>query len=239
MDMKNKASDYIKSFFKSITIRQWAAIIFMLVAVLVAIIGSLSGAFVFTQTRMLSFLPFINDRVTVINLAPNLISTLIAIILHTLLVIRRGSLRFGNPYEYIILPLNILLCATFIAVLVSDATRIPIIGNIGFNPHVLILFTIIFTAMSMKSIAGFGWILLFLLSFSRINQVSDAMGMWGTIYILSAYISIVFQATNSIGIDFFKSLKDDFMAGTKLVGESMQESGKKIKAGGDAIKKLI
>jgi len=29
------------------------------------------------------------------------------------------------------------------------------------------------------------------------------------------------------------------MAGTKLAGESMQESGRQIKAGGNAIKKLI
>jgi hypothetical protein len=217
---------------------QWAAVLFMLAAFLIAIIGSISESFIYTRTHLLSFLPWINTEI-VINLMPNLISTLIAVILHTIIILRRGTLRFNNLYEYIILFLNILVCATFISVLVSNTARILIFGNIGFNPQTLIIFTIIFTVTSMKSVAGLGWIILFTLSLTRISQVSVAMGIWGAIYILCVYASVILQAKNSKGIKFLDNLKNDFFAGGKKISESVDETGKSIEGSVSKVARLL
>jgi hypothetical protein len=63
----------------------------------------------------------------------------------------------------------------------------------------------------MAAIAGFIWIILFLLSAARIAVGNEAMGMWGTVYIMSAFLGIIFQLKQQ-SAGFLSSLKQDFLS---------------------------
>jgi len=223
-DTHQTIKGYSKKIFYSMSPTQWMALLLMLIPVVISIISINDRVFQYTQKH--GIFRLYRTTTETLNFAPTLISVSVAIILHSLMVLRRGTLRFGNLYEYLILILNILFSASFVTILTGDKIRIPLLGE--YNPQVLILSTIIFTAVGMKSIAGFGWIALSILSFSSLTNASKALGLMGAIYVLCAYLSILTQAKNSLDIGFIQNLRDDFFAGARIVGEAMNEGGEAI-----------
>ena len=72
----------------------------------------------------------------------------------------------------------------------------------------LITSAIALSWLGMRSVAGLGWILVFIATTYNLATVSEAMGIWGFVFIASAFLGLIFHAD---------------LAPEKLIGEMMDE----------------
>jgi hypothetical protein len=130
-----------------------------------------------------SFIPWHNGAL-VVSLKPSMISTLLAIGLYSALVIRLKGLHnsFCSFSDTVLSLLTILFCSSFINFFLND--------NIG---KIILLVSLLLSWLGLKFIAGIVWIVLIAFVGTRVMIVNAAMGVWGSIYILSAFVGIVLQ----------------------------------------------
>ena len=184
------------------SIRRLMGIVFMLIAVLIS----------FPEYSYTKKVLKIWDTNKVENIRPSLESTLCAIVLVMSSIIRnRTSI---SVYTSIIYILNILFCASFMSLFFSgEPWKIPIIPfiiDIKISSQHFLILAILASWLSMRTLSGFIWIALFFLSVTRLSEMQAAMGAFGVVYVLSAFLSIFCQ-TKDLMVDFIPSLKNDFL----------------------------
>ena len=149
----------------------------------------------------LSFFPWhIPGTSIVISLQPSLFTTLISIILYSSVVIRIKGLKnsFNSVIETAGTMLTIIFVASFTAIFIGE-TSIPIkLGpfinfTIPISGHLLLLLATLLSWLGIAVIARFVWVALFGLAALRLVAADAAMGIWGMIYIISAFLGIIFQ----------------------------------------------
>jgi hypothetical protein len=130
-----------------------------------------------------SFIPWYSGPL-VFSLKPSMLSTLLAIGLYSALVIRLKGLHnsFCSPSDTILSLLTILFCSSFINFFLND--------NFG---KILLLVSLLLSWLGLKFIAGIVWIVLIAFVGTRVMVANTAMGVWGSLYILSAFLGIVLQ----------------------------------------------
>jgi hypothetical protein len=211
-----------------ILFRQTLSIVFMAIPVLISfepfrVVIEKTFLWVFHRTKEVPF-----------SISPSLVSTLAAIMLYLSIIIRYNRKMFSDVYETIIICLNILFCASFMEIFFPKGIwNIPFI-NISSQSFLLI--AIILSWVSMRAIAGFIWIFLFILAVTRIAGLNVAMGNLGVVYILSAFVSMGLQMGDSIKI--ISSFRNDFIGTAKHIGGDINSSKSFVKKN-NTVKKHI
>lgn len=145
---------------------------------------------------------------SVLTLTPNLLSTLVAIALYSGVVIRNKFEIFEEPIKVILCVVNVLFLASLSRVFVSSKQWTIPFFNI--SNYAILIVAIALSWLGMKAVSGYAWILLLVTSIGQMTKVNDAMGFNGTIYILSAFISMGLQLTSGFLVVDFNSLKTEF-----------------------------
>jgi hypothetical protein len=160
----------------------------------------------------LSFIPWHSGGI-IISLAPSMLSTMIAIALYSAVIIRLKGLQnsFNCASETILSCLTILFCASFISFLSGKETIQIFWFKLFISGKVLLTFAVLLSWIGMAAIAGFIWVALFIFAATRILLGDLAMGFWGNIYVLSAFLGIVFQLKQQ-SANFLDALGGDMVS---------------------------
>jgi hypothetical protein len=197
-----------------------AAIVLMVIPVFI----SFTQEFSYTKTVFFFF-----RSTTNYSIAPSLISALAGIFLYLSIVVRGRINLFSNVYETVIVVLNILFCASFLEMFFpKEPWNIPLLN---ISSQAFLVIAIIFSWIGMRSFAGFIWIGLFLMALSRIVGLNMAMGLWGVVYIMTAFVSIGLQLKDHVHL--LSDFKNDFIGITSRIAEdsklSISETKKAVK----------
>ena len=159
---------------------------------------------------------------------PDVITTMYAVFMYSSLLVR-GIVDIDLKTEktpilvmrIVLLSLNVLFIASFLSIFVNAKTFL------GVSSQALFIFAIALSWLGVKSIAGYVWVLLFLLSLGNISKINEAMGLFGAIYVLSAFISIAFQfIPNNKFSELAQAFKSDFKVAKTEIQEDLSEAKK-------------
>ena len=172
-----------------------------------------------------------------VDISPSMISTIVAIALYSSLIVRglvqlnlKTEKRLVIFLELILICLNILFISSFLKLIIDSK---PIEGlPFNISSSAILAFAVVVSWIGMKSIAGYVWVLLFIMSITRMTNVDYSMGVVGAFYVLSAFISILFQfIPNNSFSKFGQALMSDFKSTRVVVQEDLsaaKETTKKI-----------
>jgi len=161
-----------------------------------------------------------------IIIRPNLITTMVAVFMYSSLLVR-GIVNIDlktekTPIlvmEIVLLSLNVLFIASFLSIFVKEKTFL------GVSSQGFLIFGIALSWLGVKSIAGYVWVLLFLLSLGNVSKINEAMDFLGAIYVLSAFISIAFQfIPNNKFSELAQAFKSDFKVAKNEIQEDLSEA---------------
>lgn len=211
----------IKPALKKIVSKEAIAVILMLIPIVISFIP-VSGEI---QKKLLGFIPKNEKFVT--EIAPSFLSTLFGIILVSAVLVRNNSRDLFNKYStYIFVAVDVFFCASFLNILCSSEI-IKWIPNFNISYQGLLIVAVIFSWVGIRQIAGFIWAGIFILSISRLVAIDNTMGVLGSIYILSAFISGIIQwQVLDIHLSL-KEIKTEFLAPVaNTVLEDVSSAGK-------------
>lgn len=147
-----------------------------------------------------------SDEVT---LRPDLVSGAAAVLMVLALYVRRIIEWAPSLYSVLSFGLNVTITAVFVeAILGGDGWSMSRLAM----PY-LVLFAVILTWAGLRAVAPVVWALVVVLGFVNLQDVSEAMGLWGYLMILLAALGILLQ----IGPGFGRVVPDllhDFSGGT-------------------------
>lgn len=137
-----------------------------------------------------------------INIKPGLITTMISIFLFGGYIIRNINEILKDFIKIIFFIIDIIFFSGFIAMFADGKTNI-----FGFSSQGLILVMVALMWIGMKSLLRYIFLVFVASSTLFISQINEAMGFFGTIYILCAFFSFAIQIYTNIfpNITNFKS----------------------------------
>jgi hypothetical protein len=166
---------------------------------------------------LISLIPWTYDVTKAFIIKPTMLSTLMAAALYSSVIIRLKGLAnsFKNASDTILTLLTLLVCSSFRSFFCGDTTKdfplpfpdIPIPGK------TFLLIAIAASWLGISAVSGFMWIFLFILSAARMTAGDAAMGNWGMVYILSAFVGIILQLKQQ-SAGFRTSLQQDLVTAT-------------------------
>jgi hypothetical protein len=156
-------------------------------------------------------------------LKPNMISTLAAIALYSAVIVRLKGLKnsFNSFSDILLSCLTIVFCASFLNLFLGDVKfdikffwlkeTVEIPGSVVLGLGVLLSW------LGIKAIAGIVWVILFILAAIQIITLSGAMGIWGMVYVLAAFLGIIFSLKEQSSY-FLDDLRNDMASITARTG---------------------
>ena len=144
-----------------------------------------------------------------LNINPSFLTTLISILLFGGYILRNAEDIINDPRKIIFSILDLLFFSGFIAMFSNGNTNI-----LGFSSQSVLFFTVILIHVGMKSILRYIILIFIASSFLFISKVNEAMGIWGSIYILCAFCSFIIQVYTNI-LPEIKITKDDYFSKMK------------------------
>jgi hypothetical protein len=167
------------------------------------------------------FFNFVNTTKQIsANIRPDFIPMLGAVLLMGSIYVRKLTPdNFTIPSKLVFFMVNTWFFASFIkAFFSSKPWNIPLID---ISSNSFLVMTIMFSWIGMRSIAGFSWILVILGALSSITDVNNAMGVWGAVYILCAFISLILQGNYE---SFVSQIKQDLIGSGKRISIDINEA---------------
>lgn len=151
----------------------------------------------------------------------------------------RGFISFKaiSFYTYLSFVLNFLLCTVIVQIIFG--------ANETFTHNTMSTFFIVSLTISwlgMRTIAGFGWLIVFVLAVLHIIGADYHLKQFGFFFILFTFSSLLFQSEftpkNLFGkiISEFRGLKDENLSFVKeAMSEAIKTAGEGIKAGAKTV----
>ena len=183
----------------------------MLIPCLISSGGAFNLNFSATVSRI-SFLPEwvpFNQKEIAVTITPDIPRVLIAVAFYYgALIVRYGIFKKDTLIEVVISSVRIFLNCWGLAallgiVLTTNRNETFSMGIFSINTSTLLLFALLFSWFGMKTLAGYVWIIFILAGATRFNMVSEAMGVWGAIFILTIAISMLLQVSDYSNIQNF------------------------------------
>ena len=140
-----------------------------------------------------------------INIHPNLLSTLCAVLFYASLIIRyEGVFRAKNLFEALVSILRTFLNCWVLSSLVSislfpasnSTGNLTIIGFLNNPQSTLLIIALLLSWLGMKAIAGFSWVLFIVAAWRHVLEINSSMGMLGAVFILTLALSLFLQIKN-------------------------------------------
>lgn len=113
------------------------------------------------------------------------------------------------------------VCSMFVG---NQVWNVPLLN---INSQTCLLLIILLSWIGAKSISGFLWIILVMVGISHITEISTAMGIYGALYVVTFFISLLLQMADTVHLADFKN---DFCSITEKTGQKIRsdvEAGKK------------
>ncbi len=143
---------------------------------------------------------------------PDLLSTLYAILLYAVFIIRFKGIKrtVGSFYDILLCVVCILLLASLIQLFLNSSINLG-----GINGKTLLPIAILFSAFGVKFISLICMGLITILGFLNVNTLNNAMGFWGVVYILLAFVGmliyfsvepVINEALTQVKISFTNSM---------------------------------
>ena len=151
-----------------------------------------------------------------INIRPSLITTLFSIFLFGGFILRNIKIIMNDSIKIIFYILDLFFFAGFIAMFTDGQTNI-----FGFSSQSILFFTIILMYVGIRSILRYVILIFIACSFLFISKVNEAMGTWGSIYIICAFASFAIQTYTNI-LPEAKFIKNEYL----VEGEEEKEEEK-------------
>ena len=149
-----------------------------------------------------------------LDLKPTLISTMVSILTFSGFMVRNLDAIFDDNFKILFWALDIFFYAGLLTVFSSKETFL------GISCQSFLYLMVIITWIGMKSIIRYIYMVYMVLSIFRISAVNQAMGVEGSIYILSAFFSFMIQLylnilprvkNQNLYKDFFDEKKRKFL----------------------------
>lgn len=213
-------------------------IIFMLLSLHVTL-GAKYSEFANRDSRGKGIFGWVADRVADLTIGQVIVvkdvftwegsAALFAVVLYSFVLIRNKRTLYQFNHidirNVIIHFLNLLFLTSVFAAFITR-------GEVfGLSAATYMIFAIIFTVISMKTLSGYGWILS---TIAIINNIEgfNKWGYNGVVYIISAYISFVIQVLILKMWEFdLISLKNDFLGTQIVISENVKKSIETTKTG--------
>ena len=128
-----------------------------------------------------------------INIQPSLITTFISILLFGGYILRNKKDILSDSIKILFSILDLLFFSGFIAMFANGDTNI-----LGFSSQSVLFFTVVLIYVGINSFLRYIILIFIACSFLFISKVNQAMGIWGSIYILCAFASFVIQIYTNI-----------------------------------------
>ena len=149
-----------------------------------------------------------------LDLKPTAITTMVSILTFGGFMIRNLDAIFNDYFKMIFYALDIFFYAGLLTVFNSKETFL------GISCQSFLYLMVVITYIGMKSIIRYLYVIYIALSVFRISIVNQAMGVEGSLYILSAFFSILIQMhlnilprvkNQNLYKDFFDEKKRKFL----------------------------
>lgn len=139
-----------------------------------------------------------------VDISPNMLTLIVSILYYISMIIRLRLAISTKLKDICFSILNLLFLSSLLSVLFSNEYfYIPLYGETSYSSQSLCVILLVISWAGMKSLNIFIIPLIAILSVGRIGEVNKAMGKVGIIYLLLAYVSIIFQF---YGNNFIKKL---------------------------------
>ena len=159
------------------------------------------------------------DETVTATIRPTTTSVLCALFLIVPAYIRSGATL--TPYNILQNILNLLFASSLLSLFVgSEPWSIPFIN---ISSQVILIFCILLSWIGMKSITGFIWIFIVILSIGRITDVDVAMGFHGVAFVLCGGFSFLFQSKDTEK-NILLALKSDFYGHGRAIQADIENS---------------
>jgi hypothetical protein len=112
----------------------------------------------------------------------------------------------------------------------NEVWSIPLI-NISSSTFLLLV--VLLSWIGARSIAGFLWVALIIIDISHLTEINNAMGLYGALYIIFMFISLLLQMSDIVHLEDFKN---DFLGGAKKAGQTVTRD---IKASKDLTETVV
>lgn len=160
----------------------------------------------------LSFIPWYLGNITFI-LKPSMFSTMLAVGLYSAVIIRLKGFQnsFNNAADTVLSLLTILFCASFLNFFIGDVNIQILWFNLFISGKLILAVAFLLSWLGVSFIVNIVWIVLFVLAAARILLGDAAMGIWGIVYVLSAFLGIIFQLKQQ-SAEFRESLSKEIVS---------------------------
>ena len=123
-----------------------------------------------------------------LNVKPSLISTFISLLLFGGFILRNKEEIINDWIKIIFYIFDLIFFSGFISMFVNGETNV-----FGFSSQSILLVTIILMWIGVRSFLRYIILAFIACSFLFISKVNEAMGFFGSVYILLAFISFLIQ----------------------------------------------
>lgn len=196
--------------------------------------GSIIGMLI---AVLLSFINWKSEHAT-ISIKPDLISTVMAIVIYSAYVIRfKGLQRMSDCTDWIFFILSVLLLSSFIqSILSSREFQIPIIRTY-IDCRMLFVLAMILSWLGLKILSVGCMAFIVLCGFFKIISLNVAMGnIWGTVYAMGAAVGIILYLVIEPAIQemlpyYHKCAQRTFMG----MKDNIYEAGKEARLAGEKL----
>ena len=132
------------------------------------------------------------------SIAPHTTSVVWAIIIYGALLARRYVRNFSNPATLILVAANIFFAASLIESFLpaQSISLLRVFGTdlITLNPQTLLVAAVLLSWIGMRSLSGVSILILGWAFLARTQDVNQSLGMWGALYVLCGFLSLMIQA---------------------------------------------
>ena len=128
------------------------------------------------------------------SIQPNAISCIFAVLIYAAFVVKiKGIHRtIGTVTDIALMATCILLLATCIESLLTYQTFDLVLFDVNVDTRVILVFAVILSWLGLKLVSVVCMGVIFVFAISNIVKLSEAMGKWGIIFILSAFLGVLF-----------------------------------------------
>ena len=132
------------------------------------------------------------------SIAPQVTSIVWAIIIYGALLARRYVRNFTNLPSFILVVCNIIFTASLIESFLP-AQSVCLLKCLRWeavtvNPQVLLIAAVLLSWIGMRSLSGAAIIVLGVAFLSRAQEMNVSLGLYGTFYVLSGFLSLMVQS---------------------------------------------
>ena len=126
---------------------------------------------------------------------------------------------FKNPLKICMCILNILFIACLTNVFIGGGKVFGVIDN-----YTVLIIAIALSWLAMRPISGYAWILLLIGSISSLGDANKAMGVYGAIFLLCAFVSVGKQIASGFLVVNINELKAEFSSAKEIISYDVNAS---------------